>query len=121
MPYSVPTATDLKARFPIFATVADATVTACIADASRFVDTSWLEADYQPAIMFLAAHYLVTEGATGANPAAAGPITGERLGDASVNYAAPSASAQVSDYANTVYGKRFLALLRVNQPGVLVV
>ena len=50
MPYSVPTAASLKTRFPIFATVADATVTACITDASRFVDTSWLEDDYQQKI-----------------------------------------------------------------------
>jgi hypothetical protein len=57
MAHEVPTAADLKARYPAFADVADATVDIHIADASTTgVDTSWLEADYAPAISALAAH-----------------------------------------------------------------
>lgn len=119
MPYLLPTATQLKTRFPEFADVADATVDAVIADASRFVDESWFELDYQPAIIALAAHFLTTEGALGGRTDVSGAITSEKLGDASWTYATPTGSAS-SEFSGTAYGRTFIRIQRVNVPGVVL-
>lgn len=63
MAYTVPTAADLKATYPAFADVADATVDVHIARAStQAVDTSWPEAEYGPAIIDYAAHTMSLAG-----------------------------------------------------------
>ncbi len=129
--YVAPTPTELKARHTAFAAVADAIVLAAIVDANRHVDSSWLVSDYKSAIMLLAAHMMVTEGALNPDGAAvqavvSGPIQSESLGDASVSYAASNVSsgmsAEESELMSTVYGRRFAALRRANLgPAVMVV
>jgi len=114
MPYTTPTASELKTRHPAFIDSDSDYVDAVIADANRFVDDSWFIDDYQPAIMFLAAHMLICEGAL--NGSVKGVITSEAMGDASASY--DNSQPSVSDYHSTSYGRRFVALLRVNQPGV---
>lgn len=120
MPYTLPTATELKTRYPKFAAVADATVTAVILDASRSVDQSWFEEDYQPAIMALAAHMLVLEG-LGADVAAqlqgfksltVGPL--QLVRDEGI-------SAEKNWYLQTGYGQRYWQLLLANKGGPRVV
>lgn len=121
MPYTLPTANELQTRYPAFATTADGTIDLAITDAARFVDETWLEDDYQPAIMALAAHNLTMEGALGGSVQNGGAITSEKLGDASTSYGnAIDASKSVSDWGQTTFGRAFLRLLRVNQPGVMV-
>lgn len=122
MPYEKPTAAQLKARHPAFSELADPYIDAVIADANRFVDETWCEPDYQPAIMFLAAHMLVCEGALGGDVDTPGPVVSDKLGDAAVTYAnAVDSSKSVSDYSSTAYGRRYLELLRVNQRGPVTV
>lgn len=63
MAYTIPTAADLKATYPAFADVNDATVGVHITRASTTaVDTSWPEAEYAPAIIDYAAHTMSLAG-----------------------------------------------------------
>lgn len=119
MPYATPTASELKARYPEFASVSDTLVNFAISDAGRFVDTGWIEADYQRAIIALAAHLLVQDGALGGSTVVSGNITSEKLGDASVNYGAAVGSAN-NEYGTTSYGRTFLRIQRVNVPSVML-
>ena len=125
MPYTVPAPADLTARFPAFAAVPPATLAAAIAEAQARVDTSWLPSDYPVAIMLLAAHNLTLDGlGTGAEAAAAAAgalgYSSLRSGGLSLDRARPPrGAAEPSVLAETTYGRRFLALLKVNQPAVL--
>ena len=126
MPFTVPTAADLAARFPAFAAVAPATLAQAIAEARTRVDETWLPADRTIALMLLAAHGLTLDGfGTGAEAAsaAAGALgfTGMRSGSLSLErQRSPRGAAEPSLLAETTYGRRFLALLKVNKPAVLV-
>ena len=51
MAYTVPTTTDLKARFPAFASVDDDVVTAALNDAARMVDESWINQEDFTAVL----------------------------------------------------------------------
>lgn len=62
MSYDLPTAQSIKDLWPQFANVPDATINAWIAQATRYVDTSWLESDYTYAIQLLTAYFLVRNG-----------------------------------------------------------
>lgn len=120
MPYTTPTADELQARHTKFASVADATIDAYITEANRTVDETWLEDDYQPAIMYLAAHLMVMEGVLGGKVDTAGLITSRKLGDASVTYGKAMAdNLNISDYGATAYGRRYQDLLRRNHPAVV--
>lgn len=120
MPYDIPTASDLKARYPEFDSVSDSIVTELISEASRFVDSSWFEADYQPAIMALAAHLLIEDGFTGRDTQAAGAITSSKLGDAQDSYAGLNAQESAGEYSSTSYGRKYMRLRAVNCQGVVV-
>ena len=126
MSYTVPAPADLAARFPAFAAVPPATLAQAILEAQRRVDTSWLPGDYPIAIMLLAAHTLTLDGfGTGAEAAAAAAGTlgyaSLRSGSLSLDRARPlRGGAEPSILAETTYGRRFLALLKVNRPPVLV-
>ena len=126
MSYIVPSPADIAARFPAFAAVPPATLAQAIAEAQARVDTSWLASDYAIALMLLAAHTLTLDGlGTGAEAASAAAGT---LGFASLRSGGlsldrqrpPRGAAEPSLLAETTYGRRFLALLKVNQPAVLV-
>jgi hypothetical protein len=125
MPYTVPAPADLAARFPAFAAVPAVTLAGAIAEAQTRVDTSWLPGDYTIAILLLAAHTLTLDGlGTGAEAAAAAAGTlgyaSLRSGGLSLDRArAPRGAAEPSILAETTYGRRFLALLKVNQPAIL--
>jgi hypothetical protein len=59
MPYIVPSAADLKARFPEFATVDAQIVESFISAAANEIEPSqWIEKYYPIAIIYLAAHYM---------------------------------------------------------------
>jgi hypothetical protein len=124
MAYTVPNADDLTARFPAFAAVAEETIDAWLTDAQLTVTGSWIEADYSPAIMELAAHNmaLLGIGATGAGSIGGmAGVTGFRSGSFSANFSDEAVAAQVKGgYASTPYGKLFAVRLRRNRGGVRV-
>lgn len=121
MPYTTPTATELKTRYPAFASVSDTLVDFAITDANRFVDDSWFEDDYQQAIMALASHILVTEGALGDATNTTGLVKSEKLGDASVTYADVTGySGAAMELATSAYGRAYLRMRQVNVPAVAI-
>ena len=61
MPYELPTSDMFTTRFPIFADADSDLIDMLILEASGSVDQSWREEDYQPAIMYLAAHLYATD------------------------------------------------------------
>lgn len=135
MPYTLPTAAEFKAKFPTFAAVADPTITLAIAEASASVDLGWVEADYQPAIMYLAAHIMTLDGVViaGSDLGSAGGVINAglvdemKVGDVMVKMAGAasggsgSSGSSGSGYLATGYGRRYLELLRRNQAGPILV
>ncbi|MGJ0397416.1 MAG: DUF4054 domain-containing protein [Methylocystis sp.] len=128
MAFAIPTAGDLKARFPAFAAVADAAVTSAITEAQTRVDTTWTDQDGPLAIMLYAAHVMTLDGlgvgaeaemakagALGFQTMRSGALTLERKADAT------GGAGDRSILNETMYGRRFLALLKVNQPAVALV
>jgi hypothetical protein len=63
MPYEKPTVAQFKEQIQDLSGVWYPTIIVAIDEASLSVDQSWNEADYQPAILNLAAHIMVLEGA----------------------------------------------------------
>jgi len=118
MPYTLPTATQFKARFPEFDALGDAYIDVMIGEAARNMDESWEELDYQPAIMFLTAHNIAEEQSLGGIYGAPGMTTSSKLGDAQDTYATNQSFDASSIYGGTVYGRRFAQLQRVNVPAV---
>lgn len=115
------TAAGLKARYPEFASVADATVTIWIGDAARFVDTTWRADDIDRATYALAAHYMASGGALSGAVSLPGPITSMKLGDAAETYGSWGGSMSTSEFSTTTYGVAFLRMLRANHPAVAIV
>lgn len=125
MAYALPTPAEFKARHPKFALVADAVVTAMLAEASRSVSQCWPEGDYKDGVMYLAAHLIAEESSAGGVSAAskAGAIKRVKADTVEIEYEGQKSSGGALDaaYGSTIYGKRYLALLRRNSPRVLVV
>ena len=120
MPYTTPTAAELKAYLPAFADVADATVDMYIAGAQ--VDTSWFEADYQPAVMLWAA-WAMTDVGFGAGAEVAGYIASgvTKLKSGSLDVSFSEAASSASGYETNVYGRRFMSIYRKNKAGPRVI
>lgn len=130
MVYVPPTASDLKARFPEFTSVPDATVNLILAEAINAVGETWLERDRKIATIYLAAHTMAMEGepgrsAGGTGGGVTGPVKSRTVGDVRTEFAGFGASGggAVSDagYEMTAYGRQFLRLLRLNFPAIMVV
>jgi hypothetical protein len=129
MAHTPPSYADFIARFPIFNDVVkwpQSVVEAIIAEATNNIDTSWIEADYKPAIMYLAAHMLATDNSTEGDDVEIGGlqnIASESFAGMSISYKgadAPAGSAAMSSFGTTSYGRRYYALLQKNKPGVVV-
>lgn len=131
MPYTTPTVDQFRVKFPTFSGVGNPTIQAAIDEASASVDQSWTEADYQPAILYLAAHIMASDGvlfdslgATG-GMIAAGQVSEAKVGDAMVKLGGAGGGSggggPASGYASTPYGQRYLQLLRRNQPAIALV
>ncbi len=122
MAYVIPTAADLKARFPEFSTVDDAVVTARIEEATRMVDESWTEGDYATAIMLYACHIMALEGlGTGpdsqANSGQMANFQTIRSGQLTLTRKASAEAGSYDWYCSTRYGSRFWRLLKLNKGG----
>ena len=124
MPYTTPTADQFYTRFPIFEDEDEERIDALLAEAASQIDTNWREADYQPAIMYLAAHMLATDNADAGSEVEIGgvsTISSESFAGMSVSYSSgPQTGAAASKYGSTEYGRRFYGLLIKNVPGVAV-
>lgn len=126
--YLTPTPADFKARHPRFAAVADATVAAVLDEAARSASQGWSEGDFRDAILNLAAHILIEEGATGDQAGSvsntAGAIQKIEAGDTKVTF--DVAASRFTDnigatYGNTAYGRRFADIVRRNTAGAVLV
>ena len=121
---SPPTPTDFTTRFPAFSAVDLSMIAAALAEAATRVDATWTTGDAPLGLMLYAAHVLTLDGqGTGAEAAlgAAGALgfTTLRAGGLQVERAGPAGKA-AAVLAETTYGRRFLALLALNRPAVLV-
>lgn len=126
MAYTVPTAAQLKMRFPAFAAVDDPTVEYWLTDAQAIVKTSWIEADYAPAMMSLAAHNMALQGLGTSGGAVAGlgamGVTDFKSAAMSVSFDAETIRAKsAGGYSSTVYGNAFAVYLRRNRGGPFTV
>lgn len=122
-----PTPNDLTTRFPSFAGVDTAVLVAVLDEAASRVDATWTPGDYPLGVMLYAAHILTLDGfGTGAEAALAGAgalnLQSMQAGSLQIAQQMPprNQAGTRSILEQTMYGRRFLALLRVNQPAVLV-
>ncbi len=126
MAYTTPTAEDVRARFPgkfEDPGVTDLQIAYALGRATRAVDSSWTEGDYQEGLMLYAASFLTTQG-LGVMPAGAAEglagIRSVRSGALSIEFAGAQSAAQMDPALNTVYGRQFAALRVVNRGGARV-
>lgn len=115
MAYDVPTAAALKARYPVFSAVDDAVVNAAIVDAQSMVDSSWIEADYQPALMLYAAHLMTSDGIGATTEAQLAGFKSLQVGSLSLTRSDNAGAA--GELTSTTFGTRFLTYLRRNKAG----
>ncbi len=127
MAYVAPTAAELKARHTAFAAVPDVTVEAYLTEAARMVDESWLEGDFKSARMYYAAHLMVLDGLGDSKEAKiAGLVLSGlktiKIANLGVGFdkAKEGSSKTLSTLTTTSYGQRFVDLLRLNKPAVVV-
>jgi len=124
MAYIEPTAADLKARYPAFAAVDDATIEYWLTDAHRYVDQTWMEMDYGPALIAVAAHNMVKAGAVGVGGGdiggmAASGVTSFRSGAFQAEFSDKAVEKAIGDdWDSTTYGAEYLRLLRRNKMGM---
>lgn len=125
MAWTAPTAAELKIRFPGFAAVDDAVVQAALDEAAFYVDETWIsESQFKTGRMLYAAHVLTLDKqGAGLESRLAGlsGFSSVTLGPMQISGGGKSGSEAFGSLSSTSYGVRFLALLRMNSPGVAVV
>lgn len=118
MAYVKPDPAYIKARYPDFANVPNATIQAYIDDCP--VDNSWLESDYMRAIALWVCHTMSINGIGGDDVAefAASGIKSFRSGALDVSFAEnDTSSSDIGGWDASKYGKQFFMLLRQNKGG----
>lgn len=128
MSFDPPDYAEFIARFPIFDNTAkwpQAMVEMIIVEATGNVDNSWVEKDYKPAIMYQTAHLLATDNSEeGTDPEIGSPsvLSSESFAGMSQSFStvAPGVLGSSELWGTTVYGRRYLDLLRKNKPAVVV-
>ena len=108
--------------FSQFADADEYLIALLLAEAMTQVDDSWLEQDYQNAVMYLTAHLLVTETAAGSGTGGgtSGIIASESFGPLSRSYHIDTTAITDEGLEGTLYGRRYRELRRKNFPGVVV-
>jgi hypothetical protein len=114
------TVDDFTTRFPQFADTDDEQIQALLDEASRSVDDSWTADDIKPAILYLTAHMLLSETAESDKGGSFG-IASESIGPISQSYVNQAGQAAADPLLGSEYGRRYLALLKKNKSGPLVV
>lgn len=126
MPYEQLTPARFKQLKPQFAEVDDEVVAQYIALASRFVDQTWLEADYETAWVAMTCHLMTIDGlgtSTEAELASAGGsrVTSLRSGSLSLTFATSSKAPSEDEFSSwlgeTACGRFYRVLLRLNRAG----
>ncbi len=117
---NVPTAASMKLKFPEFVPQPDATLEFAVEEALLSVDDTWMPEFMTPAVMYLAAHHVMVA------IARAESGTGQRLKSESMDgmsktYDTDQVRPDPADYTTTLYGSRYLEMLRSNVPGVLLI
>lgn len=117
------TAAAFKTRYPKFASVADETVQLYLNEAAAVVNSGdWVESDKDKATSLLAAHNLSSEGLGSSADAQFGDFKRLKIGSLELERAASvAASSNPSIFETTKYGREYLALMRSNFAGPLVV
>ena len=118
------TPADIKARFPGFAAVADATVQTALDEAALLAGADWTSApDARLGRLLLTAHILTLDGqGSGAEAAAFAAGGFSRMRSGVLELERPGiAGAEPGLLGSTSYGRRFLELLQRNVPAVTVV
>lgn len=115
----------LKAAFPAFAGVADATVTFWLVRAGRQVDNSWCEEDREFGRQLLACHLMTEQGlGTGAEAemfaAGAGGFDSLKSGALTLTRSSQNVAGAAGTYGSTQYGRQFAILARQNRGGARV-
>lgn len=133
MALTMPTAAKFKERFPMFEKLSKEHIDDVLLEAGGYVDETWIEGDQQSALLYMAAHLLLSSGALSAGVAGAvktvtrGPVTSVRVGDVSTTYASGGSSSGGAAVGSndwlmlTEFGKRFLRLRRRSFPAVYVI
>jgi hypothetical protein len=124
---------DFLARFPEFEEASEERITLALTEAEAYVSDDWTVEHLPMALMLLAAHFLYSESTllfsikgNLSGQATAGPIVSKSVGPVSTSYAnmlsiLANQKTGGSDLENSPYGSRFLQLVRMNFPPVLVV
>lgn len=133
MTITAPTAAEFVARYPTFASVSADAISAVLQEAVNEISERWSEADRKPAMLAFAAHMLVQEGQGGVVidgiTMASNVATRVKAGDSEFEFQ-PASNRMLVRNGNanptlalqeTVYGRRFLELLRRNIPAVAIV
>jgi hypothetical protein len=119
MSYIAPTLDEFVVQFPEFIEQPSARINAALATAALTVDDAWLEQSYQPAILWLAAHILSRQQVAASFADAPGEIASESIGRISVSYRAGTPG--FASLSTSMYGAEYLALLRGNHAGPILV
>jgi len=119
MAYVLPTPTTLRIRYSAFVSVDESAIQYWLTDAERFVDTSWDEADYAPALMAKAADSMVRNAVAGIvqGVSAELPAGVTSFRSASFSASVTEAAANRSLTGANLYGAEFASLQRRNFAG----
>jgi hypothetical protein len=141
MPYDTPTVQEFKDRFSELIAIPSQGIQNLLDLAGRFIDQTWIEGDYKPALLYLAAHFavLARDAAASAIGASVGQSSGGggagvylrsiSFGDRRIMYGAlPAGSIAAAQSATTTdslvssaYGQVYLMFLRRNSPVALLI
>jgi hypothetical protein len=121
MSITVPTASSLKLRFKEFAGQTDTDIEFAIEEAMLHVDDSWPTDRASLAILYLAAHYLMVT-ISRAQSGTGQRIKSQTMDGMSFTYVDDTAKKpDPADFSTTPYGSRYLDLVNMNFPGVLLI
>lgn len=119
MAYEVPTVDDFIERFPDFADREEEPIQFALDAASRQVDESWTEGDFEEAILQLAAHVLLTS-EVGAAAGSDEGIKSLTIGPLSLAFDVEG-RLSMSKLETSTYGQTFLGLRRRNIAPIAVI
>lgn len=113
---------NIKLLFPEFKSMPDAIVEFAIAEASSFVDSTWIETDQILALSYLTAHFLMVRRSR-AESGSGQQIKSRTIGRISTTYQTPEQpnDKDAEDFTTTPYGTRFMNLCTLNNPAVAII